>query len=109
MASFYLIMILTIYKRSIEHAIDHQEADAFYLILFLFSMLTNISSNGLYRLVQINTGVKDPLNIYSILKLFTGLARADFIAWKLTVISAIKMATEPAITNIHHETGARYS
>src|SRR5687768_18236676 len=36
---------------------------------------------------------------YSVLKLFTGLASAAFIAWKLTVINAINMAAVPAITN----------
>jgi hypothetical protein len=38
---------------------------------------------------------------YSLLKLFTGFATAAFIAWKLTVDNAIKMATMPAIKNIH--------
>ncbi len=36
---------------------------------------------------------------YSLLKLFTGFAIAAFIAWKLTVISAITSAEIPAIAN----------
>jgi hypothetical protein len=45
--------------------------------------------------------------IYSVLKFFTGLAIAAFIAWKLTVISAINNATDPAATNTHHDKSMR--
>jgi hypothetical protein len=38
---------------------------------------------------------------YSLLKLFTGLAIAAFIAWKLMVANAINNANAPAIKNIH--------
>ena len=38
---------------------------------------------------------------YSVLKLFTGLANAAFIAWKLTVNSAIIIAANAAATNTH--------
>src|SRR5687768_18608943 len=38
---------------------------------------------------------------YSLLKLFTGLAIAALIAWKLTVIKATSKAAKPAIKNIH--------
>ena len=40
---------------------------------------------------------------YSVLKLFTGLATELFIAWKLTVINAISIASTPAAVNIHQE------
>ena len=48
------------------------------------------------------------LSHYSLLKLFTGLATAAFIAWKLTVINAINADIHPAITNTHAEIGTRY-
>ncbi len=38
---------------------------------------------------------------HSVLKLFTGLAIAAFIAWKLIVANAIKTARNPAAINIH--------
>ena len=38
---------------------------------------------------------------YSLLKLFTGFATAASIAWKLTVINAITIASTPATMNIH--------
>ena len=38
---------------------------------------------------------------YSVLKLFTGFATAAFIAWKLTVIKAIRIAEIPAAKKIH--------
>ena len=38
---------------------------------------------------------------YSVLKLFTGFARAAFIAWKLTVTSVITNAPTPDATNVH--------
>jgi hypothetical protein len=40
---------------------------------------------------------------HTILKLFTGFANADFIAWKLMVASAIDNAAAPAAKNIHHD------
>jgi len=42
------------------------------------------------------------LTYYSVLKLFTGFANAALIAWKLTVISAISNAIDPATANTHH-------
>ncbi|MEJ7829990.1 MAG: hypothetical protein WKF91_17405 [Segetibacter sp.] len=41
--------------------------------------------------------------VYSVLKLLTGLAIAAFIAWKLTVITAISKASNPAVANTHQE------
>jgi hypothetical protein len=38
---------------------------------------------------------------YSTFKLFTGLASAALIVWKLTVIRVIRMAENPANTNTH--------
>ena len=38
---------------------------------------------------------------YSVLKLFTGFAIAALIAWKLTVINAIKITNNPAAANNH--------
>src|SRR6185312_245875 len=38
---------------------------------------------------------------YSVLKLFTGLATAALIAWKLTVARAINITSTAAIENIH--------
>jgi hypothetical protein len=38
---------------------------------------------------------------YSVLKLFTGLAIAAFIAWKLIVKAAIIITSPPAAPNIH--------
>src|SRR5687768_2198487 len=38
---------------------------------------------------------------YSVLKLFTGLAIAAFIAWKLIVNNAINNAIAPAAANTH--------
>ena len=40
-------------------------------------------------------------DFYSVLKLFTGLAVAALIAWKLIVINAIATATSTAAKNIH--------
>ena len=40
-------------------------------------------------------------NCYSVLKLFIGFVIAAFIAWKLMVISAIKITAMPANINIH--------
>ncbi len=39
--------------------------------------------------------------IYSVLKLFTGFAMAAFIAWKLTVNSAMRIAINAANAKIH--------
>jgi len=38
---------------------------------------------------------------YALLKLFTGLLTAAFIAWKLTVANAINITNIPAEANIH--------
>ena len=38
---------------------------------------------------------------YSTFKFFTGFARAALIAWKLTVINAMRIAPKPANINIH--------
>src|ERR1019366_6438396 len=46
---------------------------------------------------------------HSVLKLFTGLATAAFIAWKLIVTKAIIIAAIPANTNIHHARLVRYA
>lgn len=43
--------------------------------------------------------------IYSLLKLFIGLIKAAFMAWKLTVAKAINMIKPPDKTNTHHCTG----
>ena len=45
------------------------------------------------------------LVVYSVFKLFVGFATAAFIAWKLTVIMAIKIAIIPASANIHQLMG----
>ena len=45
---------------------------------------------------------------YSVLKLFTGLATAAFIAWKLTVNTVIINAPTPATAKIHHDNPVRY-
>ncbi len=42
---------------------------------------------------------------YSLLRLFTGFASAAFIAWKLTVNSAMPRDSAPATVNIHQATG----
>lgn len=44
-------------------------------------------------------------NNYSDLRLFTGLANAAFIDWKLIVINAIKTADIPANITTHHLNG----
>lgn len=44
---------------------------------------------------------------YSLRRLFTGLADAARTAWELTVISAIKTASNPARANIHQLTATR--
>ena len=46
---------------------------------------------------------------YSVLKLFTGLANAALIAWKLTVANAIITASKPATANTHQLILVRYS
>src|SRR6266487_1930819 len=51
---------------------------------------------------------KHDSNFYSVLKLFTGLAIAAFIAWKLTVINAIATDIKPAIANTHQSILTRY-
>ena len=38
---------------------------------------------------------------YSVLKLFTGLATAALIAWKLTVINEMMIDKKPASANTH--------
>src|SRR5688572_10583037 len=50
--------------------------------------------NHLILLIMVQT-------FHSVLKLFTGLAIAAFIAWKLIVSSAIKTAKHPAAKNTH--------
>ncbi len=40
---------------------------------------------------------------YSVLRLFTGLAIAAFINWKLTVTNAINNTSKPAALNMHQE------
>ena len=45
---------------------------------------------------------------YSVLKLFTGLAIAAFIAWKLTVIKVITIAPSAAAPKIHQDITERY-
>jgi hypothetical protein len=49
------------------------------------------------------------MGFYSVLKLFTGLAKAAFIAWKLTVINVITSAPRPDTINTHHEIVVLYS
>ena len=44
---------------------------------------------------------RDSVSAHSVLSDFTGFAIAAFIAWKLTVSKAIKIAITPAIKNIH--------
>ena len=61
------------------------------------------SSYGILYFVRFSVNSIQPT--YSVFKLFTGLANAAFIAWKLTVISAITMDNAPAIANIHQVTG----
>ena len=51
----------------------------------------------------------NPGSHHSLLKLFTGLANAAFIAWKLTVPSAINTPKPAAITNTVHGISIRYS
>ena len=46
---------------------------------------------------------------YSILKLFIGLDTAAFTDCTLTVISAIKITSNPAAANIHHDSSIRYA
>jgi hypothetical protein len=48
-------------------------------------------------------------NIYSLLKLFTGLAIAAFMDWKLTVANAIDMVTQPDTANTHHSICVLYA
>jgi len=43
----------------------------------------------------------DASRFYSVRKLFTGLAIAALMAWKLMVIRAIRQATIPTKTNTH--------
>ena len=45
---------------------------------------------------------------YSVLKLFTGLAIAALIAWKLMVANAIKITKSAADANIHLVKEMRY-
>jgi hypothetical protein len=42
------------------------------------------------------------IRFYSVLKLFTGLAIAAFMAFKLTEIKAIVTAPNPTTAKIHH-------
>ena len=46
---------------------------------------------------------------YSVLKLFTGLAIAAFIASKLIVKNAINIEANPASANTHHDKFVRYA
>lgn len=46
---------------------------------------------------------------HSVLKLFTGLAIAAFIAWKLTVSNVIANAPNPDTINIHNDMVVLYS
>ena len=52
----------------------------------------------LSAVLRLSSTAKAP---YSERRLFTGLAKAALIAWKLTVINAIIRAAIPATTNIH--------
>ena len=45
---------------------------------------------------------------HSVLKLFTGLTTAAFIAWKLTVINAINITNKAADANSHQLMVIRY-
>lgn len=45
--------------------------------------------------------VQEQALYHSLRKFFTGLDRAAFIAWKLTVIKAMSKAAAPAAINIH--------
>jgi len=68
-----------------------------YLILLL--------SYFLISTFFINTSANQHINylLYSVLKLFTGLARAALIAWKLTVNTVIPNAPAPVAINIHQD------
>ena len=46
--------------------------------------------------------------VYSVFKLFTGFAIAAFIAWKLTVMSAMKITRIAAMANIGQFNEIRY-
>ena len=54
-----------------------------------------------YLLNPATGGHPSLLIIHSVRNDFTGFAIAAFIAWKLMVSKAIKIATTPAIKNIH--------
>jgi hypothetical protein len=47
--------------------------------------------------------------VYSTFSVLTGLAIAALMAWKLTVISAIKTAPRPARTKAHQLMSTRYT
>src|SRR4030095_1337066 len=61
---------------------------------------------------SLNRGVTPKLCFgvhYSVRKLFTGFMTAALIAWKLIVTSAIKTASDIAVTKTHHPILTRYT
>lgn len=112
-------------KKIMTGVISHNAAD----IIFLrnVSKLANLSrllielthwSTLSKRTLMLKRGTKKAMlqlmcrltfrsRLYSVRKLFTGLAIAALIAWKLTVIMVMINAPSAAITNTHHDSEAR--
>jgi hypothetical protein len=63
-----------------------------FLIVFMFSFVV-------YDAINTKNVIQE--KSYSVLKLFTGFAIAAFIAWELTVNSAISNVIAPDNKNIH--------
>jgi len=66
-------------------------------------------SAGVILITDHSSLLIDPFTIHSFRNDTTGLATAAFIAWKLTVIKAIKIAAIPATINIHQLTVILYA
>lgn len=60
-------------------------------------------------MIESQTACHENWNIYSVRRLFTGLAMAALIAWKLTVSNAINKAVIPAIANTDQLMVVRYA
>jgi hypothetical protein len=65
----------------------------------------NIQHSTFNIQVVISDFPKNPSSGYSVRNDFTGLLMAALIAWKLTVVSAIRMGTRPPTMNIHQLRG----
>jgi len=95
-----VVTYFVLHKEHNEHGTSQPETQPYNIDEGINFIPQQVPPGG-FKIVPYHNRYLLKLFIYSVLKLFTGLASAAFIAWKLTVTSAIMMATSPPAANNH--------